>query len=226
MAIEKNYRFLPTIAGLFTATLCISNTLDTKIFSFLSLDLPSGIILFPIAYLFADVLTEVYGYAQSRRIIWTGLAAVILMVLTFEIARRLPPAGFWKNQDAFDAILGQVPRLVLASICAYFCGEFVNSYTLAKLKVFSEGHRMAVRFMASTVVGQAVDTASFVVIAFTGIFPVAELISITISAWAVKVGWELIALPITLPIVRWIKRVEAEDFFDVNTNFNPFRLAK
>lgn len=189
-----------------------------------SLALPAGIIVFPLAYVFGDILTEVYGYAQSRRVIWTGLSALILMVLSFEIARLVPPAPFWPHQDAFVAVLGRVPRIVLASITAYIAGEFCNSYVLAKAKVRTQGRGMSVRFVTSTIAGQFVDTTVFVLIAFTGAFPVRELISITMSAWAVKVGWEIVALPITIPLVRYIKRVEQEDFYDTDTDFNPLAI--
>ncbi|MBX7123268.1 MAG: queuosine precursor transporter [Opitutaceae bacterium] len=218
----KHYRHFSTITALFTATLLISNTLDNKVFKLGSLDLPAGIILFPLAYLFGDVLTEVYGYAASRKVIWTGFASLLLMVLTYEIARVLPAASFWSYQEAYNAILGRVPRIVAASMTAYFAGEFCNSYVLAKVKVKMMGKAMSVRFVLSTIVGEFVDTTVFVLIAFTGAFPMAELVSVTLSAWAVKVGWEIIALPLTLPVVRYLKRAESEDYYDIDTNFNPF----
>jgi uncharacterized integral membrane protein (TIGR00697 family) len=224
--MRRDYKYLPIISGLFTATLLISNTLDTKIFSLGPLALPSGIILFPIAYVFGDMLTEVYGYSASRKVIWAGFFALVLMVVTYEIARALPPASFWSDQQAFDHILGRVPRIVLASISAYFLGEFCNSYVLAKMKVQMHGRAMYLRFVASTVIGQAVDTTTFVLIAFAGVFPAAELISITISGWAFKVGWEIIALPITLRIVRFLKAAEEEDYYDTHTDFNPFHVLK
>lgn len=222
----KNYKHLATITGLFTATLLLSNTLDTKIFMLWKLALPAGIIIFPVAYLFADVLTEVYGYAASRKVIWTGFAALILMVTVYIIGSALPPAPFWTKQDAYSSILGQVPRIVAASITAYFVGEFCNSYVLAKMKVRMNGKIMFLRFVASTVVGQFVDTTTFVLIAFSGVFPAADLVSITASAWLVKVAWEIIALPITLPVVRFLKRVENQDYYDRDTNFNPFVFAE
>lgn len=220
----KPYRHFSTITALFTATLLISNTLDNKVFKLGSLDLPAGIILFPLAYLFGDVLTEVYGYAASRKVIWTGFASLLLMVLTYEIAGVLPAASFWTYQEAYNAILGRVPRIVAASMTAYFAGEFCNSYVLAKVKVKMKGKAMSVRFVLSTIVGEFIDTIVFVLIAFTGVFPPAELISVTLSAWAVKVGWEIIALPVTLPVVRYLKRAESEDYYDIDTNFNPFSL--
>lgn len=218
----KAYKHLSTITGLFTATLLISNTLDNKVFMLGSLSLPAGIILFPLAYLFGDVLTEVYGYAASRKVIWTGFASLLLMVLTYEIARVLPAASFWRYQEAYNAILGRVPRIVAASMTAYFAGEFCNSYVLAKVKVKMKGKAISVRFVLSTIVGEFVDTVVFVLIAFTGVFPPAELLSVTLSAWAVKVGWEIIALPVTLPLVKYLKRAESEDYYDIDTNFNPF----
>jgi len=222
----RSFKFLPIITGVFTATLLISNTLDTKIFQFGSLALPSGIILFPLAYLFGDILTEVYGYAASRKVIWTGFFSLLLMVVAYELGVRLPPAGFYKDQEAFRTVLAHVPRIVLASITAYFLGEFCNSYVLAKIKVKMEGRGIAWRFVASTIVGQAVDTSTFVLVAFLGTFPAKELLSVTISGWAFKVAWEIIALPITLPIVHKLKTIENEDYFDRDTNFNPFHLTK
>lgn len=221
----RTYRYLPVITGLFTATLLISNTLDNKIFMFSSLALPSGIILFPLAYLFGDMLTEVYGYAASRRVIWTGFASLILMVLTYEIARVLPAAPFWQHQEAYNVILGRVPRIVLASIIAYFVGEFCNSYVLAKMKVKTEGKAISLRFVASTVVGQAVDTSIFVLIAFAGVFSGNEMLSITLSGWGFKVAWEILALPLTLFVVKRLKHAEKEDYYDRDTNFNPFHFG-
>jgi queuosine precursor transporter len=222
----KNYKYLSFITGIFTATLLISNTLDTKIFTLGPLNLPSGIILFPLAYIFGDVLTEVYGYAASRKVIWTGFVSLLLMILTYEVARLLPAAPFWPHQEAFQNILGHVPRIVLASITAYFVGEFCNSYVLAKIKVWMQGRAMPFRFVASTVVGQAVDTTVFVLIAFGGLFSASQMASLIFSGWAFKVVWEVIALPLTLVVVKRLKKAEGEDYFDINTNFNPFHLSK
>lgn len=219
-----NHKLLLPITAVFTATLLISNTLDTKIFSALGFDLPAGIILFPLAYLAGDVLTEVYGYAVARRVIWSGLAALVLMVLAYEAGRALPPAAFWTGQQAFSEVFAHVPRIVLASISAYVCGEFVNSFIVAKMKVLTQGRHMALRFVSSTIVGQFVDTTVFVAIAFAGVLPASALLGITLSGWAAKVAWEVIALPITIFLVGWVKRVEQEDFYDTKTNFNPFKM--
>jgi uncharacterized integral membrane protein (TIGR00697 family) len=222
----KSYKYLSFITGIFTATLLISNTLDTKIFTLGPLNLPSGIILFPLAYIFGDVLTEVYGYAASRKVIWTGFVSLLLMIVTYEVARILPAAPFWPHQEAFQNILGHVPRIVAASITAYFVGEFCNSYVLAKIKVWMQGKAMPFRFVASTAVGQAVDTTVFVLIAFGGLFSAGQMVSLILSGWAFKVAWEVIALPVTLFVVKRLKKAENEDYFDTDTNFNPFHLGQ
>jgi queuosine precursor transporter len=220
----NKFKYYSIISGLFSATLVISNTLDTKIFMVGSFAMPAGIILFPIAYLFGDILTEVYGYTASRKVIWTGFCSLILMVITYEIAGKIQPASFWLYQTDFEHILGKVPRIVIAGITAYFCGEFVNSYILAKLKIKTKGKGMSIRFILSTLIGQFVDTSVFVVIAFAGSMIFSELTIVTLSAWIFKVSWEIIALPATLPFVKWLKKAEQEDYFDTHTNFNPFKL--
>jgi uncharacterized integral membrane protein (TIGR00697 family) len=220
----KDYKYLIFISGLFAATLLISNTLDTKIFTIGNLALPAGIILFPLAYVFGDVLTEVYGYTIARRVIWTGFAGLILMLISYEIARAIPPANFWEHQEAFDTIFSHIPRIAVASVTAYFCGEFINSYIVAKMKVKMQGKQTWLRLVLSTVAGQFVDTSVFVAIAFIGVFTVPDLITLILSAWAIKVAWEIIALPLTLFVVSWLKKTENVDFYDTNTNFNPFSV--
>jgi uncharacterized integral membrane protein (TIGR00697 family) len=221
----KHYKYFSIITGLFTACLVISNILDTKFFQVGSTVFPAGIILFPVVYVFGDVFTEVYGYSQSRKAIWTGFFSLLVLILSLEIARRLPAASFWQSQEAFDSILGKVPRIVIASITAYFAGEFVNSFTIAKLKIKQDGKAMPIRFIASTVFGQAVDTFVFIVIAFTGSMSVTEMAQVFLSAWLFKVLWEVIALPVSIPLVKWLKKVENEDYYDKGTNFNPFKLS-
>lgn len=223
--LMRSQRFYPTITGLFSASLVISNVLDTKFFHIGQSVFPGGIILFPIVYVFGDIFTEVYGYAQSRRAIWTGFISLLLLSITLQIVEQIPPASFWNNQAAFDLILGRVPRIVLASVTAYFAGEFVNSYTIAKLKVLQHGTRMSLRFIASTLLGQAVDTSVFIVIAFAGTMAMSEMLEVFLSAWLFKIAWEILALPISLPFVKWLKKVENEDFFDTKTNFNPFKIS-
>lgn len=226
MTNQQRYKYLPFLTGLFTATLLISNTIDNKIFMLGvgSLALPAGIILFPLAYIFGDVLTEVYGYAASRKVIWTGFVSLILMVLTYEAARILPPAPFWPHQDSYEHILGHLPRIVMASMLAYFAGEFCNSYALAKIKVKMAGQAMPLRFVVSTLIGQAVDTSVFVSVAFIGLYPTSNLLWMALTGWTFKVSWEIVALPVTLPIVRWLKKAENEDYYDRDTNFSPFSV--
>lgn len=221
----KHYRYFSIITGVFSACLVVSNILDTKFFQIGETVFPAGIILFPVVYVFGDVFTEVYGYSQSRKAIWTGFFSLTILVVSLEVARRLPAASFWQNQAAFDTILGKVPRIVFASIFAYFAGEFVNSFILAKLKIRQEGKSMPIRFVASTVAGQAVDTFVFIVIAFIGSMAVSDMAQVFLSAWLFKVLWEVIALPLSIPLVKWLKKAESEDFYDKNTNFSPFKLS-
>jgi queuosine precursor transporter len=221
----RMYRFLPALTGWFAALLVVTNVLNNKIFALGPFALPAGIVTFPLAFVFADILTEVYGYAVTRRTIWIGFVALMFMALAVEAGRLLPPAVFWQNQNAYEVILGQVPRIVIASMFAYFAGEFANSYVLAKMKVWTNGESMSLRFIGSTLAGQAVDTLVFMTVAFLGVYPAGAMLKLFLSAWAFKVVWEIIALPVTVPLVRWIKRVEQEDYFDRETNFNPFHLA-
>lgn len=222
---SRTYKLLPAITGLFVATLLISNTIESKVFDFFGLELTAGTIVFPLAYVFGDLLTEVYGFAAARRTIWTGFAALLFMAVSYEIARHLPAVDYWQNQQAYDAVFTQVPRFVLASIIAYCCGEFMNAYILAKMKVAQKGAHMGVRFIASTIVGQGVDTLIFMLIAFAGTLGQQNLLTVILSSWLVKVLWEVIALPVTLPLVRYVKKVENEDAYDTRSDFNPFHLS-
>ncbi len=221
----KAYKYLDIITGLFAATLIISNTMAVKIFTVGPFAFPVSIVVFPMAYLFGDILTEVYGYAASRKVIWTGFAALLLMTACYAIGGKLPAAPFWPHQDAYDAIFGAVPRIVLASMVAYFTGEFCNSFILAKIKIRLQGRWMGARFILSTLISQLIDTILFLVIAFAGIFPAHELLVLIASSWGAKVAWEIVALPLTLPLVRRLKVAEAEDHYDIGTDFNPFSLS-
>jgi queuosine precursor transporter len=174
--------------------------------------------------LFGDVLTEVYGYAESRKVIWTGFVSLVLMVIMIEICRVLPADPLWTYQPAYDAILGTVPRVAAASLIAYFVGEFTNSYVLAKYKVRTRGRFMFLRFVLSTAAGQLVDSSTFVLVAFAGRLPGREIILLAFTGWAIMVSWEIAALPMTVPLVNAIKRREGVDYFDIGTNFNPLRF--
>jgi uncharacterized integral membrane protein (TIGR00697 family) len=221
----RNYRYLNLITGIFTATLVITNVLNTKIFMFFGFAFPAGIVTFPLTFLAADALTEVYGYRVTRQVIWSGFSALLFMVLASVLAIHLPGAPFWQLQGAFASILNQVPRIVVASILAYWCGEFCNSYVLARSKVRSEGKWMWLRFITSTMAGEAVDTLIFMSIAFLGVYPASAMVTLFVSSWAFKVAWEIVALPISLPFVTWLKRAESEDYFDRNTDFTPFSIS-
>ncbi len=234
----KSYKYLSFITGIFTATLLISNTLDTKLFSLGTLNLPggisfsleplpAGIILFPLAYVFGDVLTEVYGYAASRKVIWTGFISLLLMALAYGAAGRLPAATVWKDQGSFDKVLENTWDIVLASVTAYFVGEFCNSYVLAKIKVWMRGRAVPLRLVASTVVGQLADTSVFVLIAYTrrGLSG-GEMVSAILLGWTFKMVWEIVALPLTMLVVNYLKRAEGVDYYDIHTNFNPFHFGQ
>jgi uncharacterized integral membrane protein (TIGR00697 family) len=221
---KTSFALLPVLTGLFTATLLISNVLNCKVIRVGPLPMTGGLIMFPLAALFGDVLTEVYGYAESRKVIWTGLGSLVLLVLMIEICGALPADPFWTHQAAYNVILGAVPRIVAASLIAYFVGEFSNSYVLAKCKIRTHGSFMLLRFVLSTVVGQFIDSATFVLVAFSGHMPPGQMALISLSGWAIMVLWEIVALPLTLPLVRALKRHEGVDYFDVGTNFNPLRF--
>jgi uncharacterized integral membrane protein (TIGR00697 family) len=221
---RTSFAYLPVLTGLFTATLLISNVLNCKVIRVGSLPFTGGLIMFPFVALFGDVLTEVYGYAESRKVIWTGLGSLALLVLMIEICGALPADASWTHQAAYDVILGAVPRIVVASLIAYVVGEFSNSYVLAKSKVRTRGGLMFVRFLLSTMVGQFIDSATFVFVAFAGRMPPREMALVAYSGWAIMVLWELAALPVTLPLVRALKRREGVDYFDIGTNFNPLRF--
>jgi queuosine precursor transporter len=223
-AKKTAFAFLPVLTGLFTATLLISNVLNCKIIRVGPLPFTGGLIMFPLAVLFGDVLTEVYGYAESRKAIWTGLGSLVLFVVMIEICGAMPADPLWTHQAAYDVILGAVPRVVLASLTAYFVGEFSNSYVLAKCKIRTHGSLMFLRFVLSTIVGQFIDSATFVLVAFSGTMPPHQMVLVAITGWAIMVAWEIAALPLTLPLVRALKRHEGVDYFDIGTNFNPLRF--
>jgi uncharacterized integral membrane protein (TIGR00697 family) len=185
-----------------------------------------GTILFPISYIFGDILTEVYGYSRSRRVIWSGFACAVLMVGILALVGALPPAEGWLNQKAYEAILGTTPRIVLGSLIAYFAGEFSNSYTLAKMKILTQGRWLWTRTISSTLIGEGVDTVFFVTIAFAGSLPWSLFGSIIVSNYIFKCGTEVALTPVTYKIINFLKRTENEDVFDIDTDFNPFNLKK
>jgi len=224
--MSKPLKHLDSITALFVAVLLISNIASTKILNLGPLTFDGGTLLFPLSYIFGDILTEVYGYGRSRKVIWLGFMAAAVMSVTLAIVGALPPAADWPNQTAYEAILGQTPRIVVASLIAYFAGEFSNSVILAKLKVVTEGRQLWLRTISSTLLGQLLDTALFVLIAFTGTVPTGVLLAIAVSNYLFKCGVEILFTPITYWITGWLKQQEHEDYYDRETDFNPFRLSR
>ena len=230
----KSYKYYDLIMALFVAVVLISNVASSaKIVGVTLLGLPlsfdAGTLLFPLSYIFGDILTEVYGYQQSRRVIWTGFAAAGLMSLTFWIIRQLPGEAAWQGyagDAAYDAILGGVSSggIIIASLAAYLVGEFSNSFVLAKLKIITQGRWLWVRTISSTLVGEGVDSIVFVTIAcLFGVFPWEIALTLIVSNYLFKVFIEVIMTPVTYALVGFLKRAEHEDYYDTDTNFNPFR---
>lgn len=217
--------YLQIITALFVTCLVTSNIIAVKLMSAGPLVLPAGIVIFPLSYLFGDVLTEVYGYATTRRVIWLGFACNVLAVVAITIAQYAPSASFWHGQDAFAAILGATPRLLVASFVAYLIGEFCNSFILAKLKIFTKGRWLWTRTIGSTVVGQGLDSAVFVSLAFAGTLTGDAVVVTILSQWFAKSVYEVVATPVTYAIVTFLKRAEGLDTYDHHTNFSPLALS-
>ncbi len=223
--VMRQYKYTDIITAVFAAILILSNIGSSKILSLGWFSFDGGTILFPLVYIFGDILTEVYGYARARRVIWIGFAMNLLMVVVFWTIGKLPPAMDWGNQAAFDSILGVVPRIVLASLIAYLFGEFINSYVLAKLKIKTQGKYFWLRALGSTIVGEFFDTSIFLVIAFAGVLPWDLIWVLWVSNYIFKVGTEFVLLPVTYRIVAWLKKKEEEDYYDRDTNFNPIKIV-
>lgn len=222
---EKKYKYFDLIMAMFVAVLLISNVASTKIVAFFGLTFDGGTLLFPLSYIFGDILTEVYGYARSRRVIWTGFLCAAVMSLVLMVVNALPAASDWPHQEAFNTILGLTPRIVLASLIAYFAGEFSNSYIMAKVKVAMKGKMLWVRTVSSTLVGEGIDTVLFVGIAFYGVLPNSLLLAIFVSNYIFKCGIEILFTPLTYKIVSFLKKNEGEDYYDKKTDFSPFAKA-
>lgn len=218
----KTFKYYDLLASIFIVVLVISNLVGQKICAFGPFRVSGAQLLFPITYIFGDIFTEVYGYGGSRRVIWIGFAANALLALLGNLIVALPAAPEWKNQEAFATVFHQVPRLVIASLIAYWCGEFANSFTLAKMKLVTKGRYLWTRTVGSTVVGQAVDTVILVIIGFSGTVTTAGLIRLIVSAYLFKVAYEVLATPVTYWIVGFLKRSEGVDTFDYKTRFTPF----
>jgi len=234
----RNYRFFPVVTAVFVTCLIVSNIIAVKLASFGpfgiagSVFMPVAVIVFPVAYIFGDVLTEVYGYARARQVIWIGFGCNLLAVLAIWIGGLLPPAPFWNAnvypsadaaQQAYQAILGFTPRLLAASFTAYLAGEFLNSFILAKIKIATAGRWLWVRTISSTLAGELVDSGLFLSIAFAGIVPAASLLPMVVAQWLFKSAYEAAATPLTYLVVNFLKRTEQEDYYDRGTDFAPWK---
>ncbi len=221
---RKNYRYLTLITVAFVAVLMISNIVSTKVLDLWRFTFDGGTLLFPLSYIFWDIMTEVYGYKQSRRIIWMGFGALALMTITIMIVWRLPATQNRPYQAAYQQILGFTPRIVIASLIAYFAGEFSNSYILAKLKIMMQGRQLRVRTIGSTIIGELMDTIIFITIAFSGVFPRETIFMVMLSNYIFKVGIEVLFTPLTYLVTYALKQREQEDRYDYSTDFNPLHI--
>ena len=223
---QKPLRYFDVIVGLFVAVLIVSNIASTKLVAIHNLIFDGGTILFPLAYIFGDILTEVYGYAKARRVIWIGFFCLFLTSLTLLIVQYLPAASGWDDQTSYVKILGFLPRIAIASLIAYLLGEFINSYVLAKLKIKTAGKYLWIRTIGSTILGEGADTVTFTVIAFAGKLSGTDLINLITTVYFMKVGIEVVCTPITYWVVGFLKRKENVDVYDTNTDFTPIKIAK
>jgi len=229
--MPKNYKYYDLILGAYVCVLLCANLIGPAKVSTIELPLigsitfMAGVLFFPISYLFGDVLTEVYGYARDRRVVWSGFAALLFAALMAAVIVYLPPAEFWKDkQPAVEAMFGNTPRIIAASIIAFWSGSFVNSYVLAKMKVWSAGKWLWTRTIGSTLCGELVDSALFYGIAFAGLWAAHELFTVMITQYVLKSLWEVVMTPATYKVVGFLKRAEGEDYFDKGTDFTPFSL--
>ncbi|QBB69292.1 VUT family protein [Pseudolysobacter antarcticus] len=226
----REFRYYDLILGAFVAVLLCANLIGPAKIAEVHLPLlgdfkfGAGVLFFPISYFFGDVLTEVYGYARARRVIWSGLAALAFASIMSAVVVALPPAAGWKDQAAYSTIFGQTPRIVLASIMAFFAGEFVNSFVMAKLKVATSGRFLWMRAIGSTMCGEGVDSLVFYPAAFLGVWSTDLVITVMLTNYVAKVLWEVLATPLTYRLVKALKRAENVDHYDRDTRFTPFTL--
>jgi uncharacterized integral membrane protein (TIGR00697 family) len=232
----RSFKYLDALTTAFVVILLVSNLIAQKVcligpfsigsFSLGPFAVSGAVLLFPITYIFGDIFTEVYGFAASRRAIWMGFFGTALLYLIGAIVISLPSAPGWKNQQAFATVFGFIPRILAASLIAFWAGEFANSYTMARLKLVTDGRKLWTRTIGSTVVGQAVDTVLVITLTFGGIYSPRILLNIIVTGYALKVGYEVIATPLTYLVIHWLKRAENADAFDRHQSFNPFSFTQ
>ncbi len=220
-----SYSFL-LIVAVFITSLITANIISVKLIMILGMVLPAGIIIFPISYITGDVLTEVYGYAQARKVIWLGFFCNLILVIALWVGKVIPPAPFWEGQAAYERILGYAPRILAASFLAYLVGEFFNAYVMAKMKIATKGRWLWTRTIGSTLVGQGLDSLVFIALAFFGTIPPKNLALVVFSQWIVKSAYEAAATPFTYITINFLKRHEGLDVYDHDTRFSPFLMRK
>lgn len=221
----RTYKYYDLVLGAFVTVLLCANLIGaSKVATLFGFTFGAGVLFFPISYIFGDILTEVYGYARSRRVVWAGFGALVFASVMSLAVLAFPPAASWPHQAAFETVFGNTWRIAGASMIAYLCGEFCNSFVLAKMKVRSEGKALWKRTIGSTIVGEAVDSLIFYPLAFAGSWPMSQVLTVMVSNYMLKVGWEVVNTPITYRVVNFLKKVESEDYFDRDTDFTPFSL--
>ena len=227
----RRFRYFDFVMAAFVTVLLLSNVLGAGKVAVVELPgigtwpFGAGILFFPVSYVIGDVLTEVYGYARARRCIWAGFAALLFMAFMAAVVVALPPSPDWEGQAAYEAVFGQVPRIVLASIVAFWAGEFANSYVLARMKIWTQGRHLWTRTIGSTLVGQGIDSLLFYPLAFYGVWDNATLLVVLGTQFALKVAWEALLTPVTYAVVGFLKRREGVDVYDRGTDFSPFKAG-
>jgi uncharacterized integral membrane protein (TIGR00697 family) len=218
-------RYFLAVVALFLTCLITANIIAVKLISVRGLVLPAAIIVFPVSYILGDVLTEVYGYHQARRVIWMGFACNLILVMAIVVGQVLPAASLWDGQAAYERILGYTPRILVASFLAYLVGEFSNSFVLAKMKIATNGRWLWTRTIASTLVGQGLDSIVFITLAFVGTIPLPALLSAIVTQWLAKTIYEAAVTPLTYKVVTFLKQREGLDVYDYDTHFNPLLIG-
>ena len=222
---RRSYRYYDLVMAAFVTVLLCANLIGaSKVAQVGPLTFGAGVLFFPLSYVFGDVLTEVYGYARARKVVWAGFGAMAFASFMSAVVLAFPPAPGWAHQEAFATVFGNTPRIVLASLIAYFCGEFANSYVLARLKVRTEGRWLWLRTIGSTIVGEGIDSLIFYPLAFVGVWADELVLTVMVTNYLFKVGWEAAITPVTYRVVGFLKRAESEDYYDRDTNFTPFSL--
>lgn len=223
--MHRQYKYYDFVMAAFVTVLLTSNIIGAaKVAILFGIEFGAGVFFFPFSYIFGDVLTEVYGYAKTRRTVWAGFAALAFASFMSYVIVHMPPSPNWHYQEAYEIAFGITPRIALASLLAYWSGEFANSYVMAKMKIWTKGKILWMRTIGSTIVGQAVDSLIFYPLAFYGYWENQAIINVMISNYFLKVSWEAIMTPFTYIVVGFLKKVEKEDYYDYNTNFTPFSL--